>query len=97
MLLTLPCILALREVLLWGVIRLLYGQPNLAPYQLSGLISLSHHCGMIFMGIAALIFMVASLDYTFKHAGDPRLNRRLLISIGVQLVIIVPVALLFWR
>ena len=94
--LALLTVFALREIYLWAMTLLFVSPESTDRFRIAGMITLGHHCVVIGLGLLVLIAIIASLDYLFNHAGEPRLNRRLLVVVAVEAAIILPVAVAFW-
>lgn len=94
---TIMTVFALRELFLWGL-TLLFVQSNPQySVQATSALTLAHHCLIIILGIVELSSILISGDYVFNHAGERRLNRRLLTLVVVEALIVAPTWWIFWR
>lgn len=90
-------IFALRELFIWAVATVLSEPGNVERRnQVAKIINLTQQCFIIFTAVLGLGLMMSTTDYLFKHAGQPRLIRRLLIIIAVEAALVLPAAYIFW-
>jgi hypothetical protein len=94
---TAVCVFALRELLLWATAALLASPNRREQLQAANAINLAHQCGMIILGIVDLGVILVITELFFKHIGQPRFMRTLVVIILVETAIVLPTALLFWR
>jgi len=88
---------ALRDLLIWGLALVIPQPDQLTRLRTAQAINLASQCGIVLLGVLALVVMVFSTEYFFHQAGQPRLLRRLAGIIAVECLIVVPVAWFFWR
>ncbi len=93
----LASILALREILLFVLSKLLINPDANSNADAVHTIYVANDCGSLIFGILCLGVIVVTSDYVFKHLGQPRLIRLLAGLVAVECVLVLPVALLFWR
>lgn len=95
--LTMFVIFALRELFIWSVATVL-SEPGDAErrLQVTKIINLTQQCFVIFTAVLGLGLVMSTTDYLFKHAGQPRFIRRLLIIIALEAALVLPVAYIFW-
>lgn len=94
--LTVSCVFALREIVIWTFGFLLTDPRSFHNYQAVNAINLASMCSFYFFGIVALAVMLAVVDEVFKHADEPRLVRRLMMLVTAESALVVPVAVIFW-
>jgi hypothetical protein len=95
--LALMSIFAIREVLIWGLGAILAPSDTASRNHAADIINLTHHCTVIFLGLVSMVVVVASSEIAIRKPGQPRTLRILALISLVEGVIVVPVALLFWR
>jgi hypothetical protein len=93
----LASILALREILLFVLAKLLIKPHAISNADAIHTIYVANDCGSLIFGILCLGVIVVTSDYVFKHVGQPRLIRLLAGLIAVECVLVLPVAFIFWR
>jgi hypothetical protein len=96
--LSMSCLFALRELLIWFLALILpTPDPDSARrIQAANLINVVVPCAFIVMGLIDMVFIVYISEHFFSRAGQARLNRFLLKIIAVQCLIVLPVAWFFW-
>ncbi len=96
--LALFAIFALRELFIWAVATLLNEPGNVGRrLQVANIINFTQQCFVIIAGVIGLGLVMVSADYLFKHAGQPRLNRILLLLVAAEAAIVLPVNYIFWN
>jgi hypothetical protein len=95
--LTVMCIFAVRELLLWSVALLLAPPDREAQLRTANMLNLVHQCGMIILGVIDLGFIVGITEYFFRHMREPRALRLLALVVAIECAIVIPVWWLFWR
>ena len=95
--LALAAILALREIFLWLLANVLIKPEAKSNADAVHFIDVANDCGSMIFALFCLGIIVVGSDYFFKHLGQPRLIRRLAGLIAVECVLVLPVALIFWR
>src|SRR4051812_17225787 len=95
--LALAAIFALREILLWLLANWLIKPDAKSNADAIHFIDVANDCGAIIFGMVCLGAIIVSSEYVFKYLGQPRLMRILAGLIAVESVIVLPVALIFWR
>ena len=90
-------IFALRELFIWAVAAVLSEPGNVERRnQVANVINFTQQCFVIFAAVLGLGLVMSTTDYLFKHVGQPRLIRRLLIIIALEAALVLPVAYIFW-
>lgn len=90
-------IFALRELFIWGVAAVLSEPGNVERRnQVANVINFTQQCFVIFAAVLGLGLVMSTTEYLFKHSGQPRLIRRLLIIIALEAALVLPVAYIFW-
>jgi hypothetical protein len=95
--LSLASIFALREILLFALPNLLINPDANSNYDAIHAIYAANDCGAAIFGVICLGVIVVSSDYVFKHLGQPRVIRFLAGLVAVECILVLPVALIFWR
>ena len=95
--LTLASILALREIFLWLLANLLIKPDAKSNADAVHAIDVANDCGTAIFAVICLGIIVVGSDYFFKHLSQPRLMRFLAGLIAIECVLVLPVALIFWR
>ncbi len=95
--LALASILALRELLLLVLSKLLIDPNANSNADAVHTIFVANDCGSLIFGILCVGMIAVITDYVFKHVGQPRLIRLLAGLIIAECVLVLPVALIFWR
>ena len=90
-------IFAIRDLFIWGVASILRPSDAVTAYQQGAFINVAHYCLMVVLAMFIIGVVIFSSEYVFKHAGEPGTIRLLARIIAVECLIVVPVALLFWR
>ena len=93
----LASILALRELLLVVLSKLLIDPDAISNADAVHTIFVANDCGSLIFGILCVGIIAITTDYVFKHVGQPRLIRLLAGLIAAECVLVLPVALIFWR
>lgn len=96
--LTFFVVFAARDILVW-VMAMLLVRPETTPGQridAAQIINLASMCLIIVLGLLGIGVLVVSGDSTFKHLGQPRQIRRLLVLVVVEAAIVLPSAWFFW-
>ncbi len=96
-LLALVSIFALRELLLLLLTKLLINPEAISNADAEHTIFAANDCSAFIFGIFCLGVIVVTSDYVFKRVGQPRTIRILIGLIVVECIIVLPVALIFWR
>jgi hypothetical protein len=88
---------ALRDVLMWGMALVIPQPDQFTRLRTAQTINVASQCGIVIFGIIAVVVMVFCTEYFFHNMGQPRFARRLGRIIAVECLIVIPVALFFWR
>ncbi|MEO8395036.1 MAG: hypothetical protein ABI700_18715 [Chloroflexota bacterium] len=95
--LALVSIFALRELLFLILTKLLINPDAISNADAEHTIFAANDCSAFIFGIFCLGVIVVTSDYVFKRVGQPRTFRLLIGLIVVECIIVLPVALIFWR
>ncbi len=88
---------ALRDVLVWAMALVIPQPDQYSRLRTAQSINVASQCGTAIFGVLAVVVMVFCTEAFFHHAGQPRLLRRLAWVIAAECLLIIPVALFFWR
>ena len=95
--LSLASIFALREIFLWALANLLIKPDAKSNADAVHFIDVANDCGTLIFALFCLGIIVVGSEHFFRHLGQPRLMRFLAGLIAIECVLVLPVALIFWR
>ncbi len=95
--LTVMCIFAMRELLIWGVGVLLASPDRGDQLRAANALDLANQCGMIGFGVIDLAVIIGISGYFFGHMRQARTLRILALVVAIECAIVIPVWWLFWR
>ena len=88
---------ALRDIFTWVLAFILASPDPASRLRAANTINFAQMCALVIFGVISIVVIVFSSEYFFHYAGQPRTLRRQIGIVIAECVIVLPVALLFWR